>query len=237
MSSDGADGLLGFSAVSTVPPHRPGSPGRYREWPTPGLPMSGRIAGHSVRNAGPSPAFPIHTIFARFQHFSPEIHRQRGIPALHLSGICYLGERVVGCPVMRGPPARHVVFRGRIAIGERYERSRRPSIAPSDADRYSLGNPPVPATLLNQTLACNVDLRSQVTQASWKAFRKNVARPRGRPARATSEVAPDRVLPALSSLAHAPSAGHGLSCAADYTTARSGTDQGSSRSRWVASSR
>jgi putative transposase len=29
-------------------------------------------------------------------------------------------------------------------------------------------------TLLNQTLACNVDLRSQVTQASWKAFRKNV---------------------------------------------------------------
>ena len=50
------------------------------------------------------------------------------------------------------------------------------------------------------------------------------------------QAAPDRLLSVLSSLAHAPGAGHGLSCATAGPTAGGWLDPGSPRSGWVASS-
>src|ERR671914_2385458 len=60
---------------------------------------------------------------------------------------------------------------------------------------------------------------------------------RDRPARATPAAAPDRILSLLSSLAHAPGIGHGLSGAAAGPTAGGWLDQRSPRGGWAASSR
>jgi starvation-inducible DNA-binding protein len=76
---------------------------------------------------------------------------------------------------MRGAPARYVVFQKRIAGGKNMStRDGQPFLhstridIPAEIRLYLM-------TLLNQTLACTVDLRSQVKQASWNVKGKEGA--------------------------------------------------------------
>ena len=71
--------------------------------------------------------------------------------------------------------------------------------------------------------------------AAHREYPPGMPGPRDRPAQATSEAAPDRLLPVLSSLAYAQGAGYGLSCAAAGPMAGGWLEQGSPRSGWVTS--
>ena len=147
-SSSGGDGLSGLSAVSPGPPrHR--CCHCHREDPTPGLPVSWRIAGRGERHACATPS--LHSY--DFRRISTFFHRKLTDRAGHPPYI-YLRARVVGYPTRRRALVRHrrgrssvsvcIVCQRRISGGETHERSRRPSSPPSHTDRYSRRNPPVP---------------------------------------------------------------------------------------------
>jgi starvation-inducible DNA-binding protein len=134
--------------------------------------MPWRIARHSVQNTGLSSSLRTRTIFAGFQHFRWKFTDSTECPPY----IYLLVEGTSGgMPTMLGAPARHVVFRRRISVGKDIsDHDSHPCLSPTRIDipaeirLYVIG-------LLNQTLACTVDLRSQVKQASWNVKGKETS--------------------------------------------------------------